>query len=432
MRRMRSPLRPTLVLTLLLCSVTLNSTAAQVVDQIVAIVGDEIVLRSEVEQFAQVAAAQLGISLRTNPRRVQQLWNESLQGLIDQKILLNRAEEDSVVVSDRDVDAALDQQIESIIQRAGSKDEVERLLGYPVRRLRRDYRDEVKKRLLVERIQSEKFRDTSVSRREVELFFATYEDSIPPLKEAAEVSHILLEVNPGEEALRAARDRIDRIHVEVLAGADFATVAREKSDDPGSAPSGGELGLIERGSLVRPFEEIAYSLAPGEVSGVVETGFGFHIIKMIERRGERINVRHILAVPVASDKDEDRTRLELRQVRTRILEGEEFETAALDFSDDPEVQFNRGDLGWLELDALSIPQFREVIDSIQVGKISLPFRTPFGYHILRLNDRRAAGHVTLDEHWAEIENLALIQKRNRVYRNWLSSLREEIYIEIKI
>ncbi len=420
--------------TFLLVCILVNSSnlGSQVVDGIAAVVGDEIIMKSEVDQFAQTQALRMRIDPTRNPSRYESIWRRTLKTLVDQKILLDRAELDSIEISDREIDEALDNQIDGIIQRAGSREKVEEIIGYSINRLRRNYREEIRKQKLVDRVQQLKFNDLSVNRREVEEFFAEYSDSLPELKPAVRISHILKEVVAGSDAENSAYQKADSLLALLKNGSDFGEIALKYSDDLNSAANGGELGFMKRGTLVPKFEEASYSLSPDSISEIVRTEFGYHIIKMIERRGEKINVKHILIMAKTGKSDDDRVLSLLNEIREKIKSGDQFENMAAEYSDDPEVNTNNGDLGWLDLSSLNIAQFASVLDTLKVGNISAPFKTDFGYHIVKKVDFSEGGPLSLEKNWYEIETMVTRNKRLKVYNEWLNSIRDEVYIDIKM
>lgn len=413
-------------------AISSSSLKSQIVDGIAAVVGDEIILKSEVDQFAQTQAIRMRIDPSRSPSMYQSIWRKTLDTMIDQKILLDRAELDSIEVSDKEVEQALNQQIDAIIQRVGSREKAEEIIGYPLSRLRRNYREEIRKQRLVEKIQQQKFNDISVGRREVEDFYNQYSDSLPEINPAVKISHILIEVKSGPNADSAAYQKMDSILILIQSGEDFSDLASKYSDDTNSALNGGELGFMKRGTLVPEFEEAAYSLSPGNISEIIKTEFGYHIIQLIERRGERINVKHILIMQKIGKYDEDKVVKTLNELRTRIISGESFEDLATEFSDDPEVDVNNGNLGWYDLTSLSIPQFAQVLDTLKIGEISKPIKTDFGYHILKSIDVREGGKLTLKDNWYELESMVIRNKRLEVYNDWLDSIRNEVYIDIKM
>jgi peptidyl-prolyl cis-trans isomerase SurA len=410
------------------------SNAQEVLDRIAAIVDDDVILESEVTQGAYFLAMQMRVDPTADPDKFKELQKMTLDNLIVQQILLTKAEEDTIEPDQARVEAYLDQQMQSIIQQMGSEEKAEEYFGLPMRKIRRNYDEEIRKNLTVQTVRDMKFVDTKVSRREVEQFYATNRDSLPELKESVNISHILIEVKPGEEARRAALDRITEIKNRLEAGEDFAELAQDFSDDPGSAPRGGDLGFMQRGEFVREFEEVAFTLEPGQRSTIVETQFGFHIIEHLERRGEKIRVRHILVSLETTREDEEVAAERIKEIDGRLRdENVDFTGLATEVSDDKSTVEEGGSLGWFEIDQLreTAKEFVPALRGLEPGETSEPFRSKYGFHILKLNDRREARPLSLNEDWETLEQIALNDKKQREFEKWVDGLRQEIYIEIK-
>jgi len=402
------------------------------VDGVAAVVEDELILYSDVQQYARLQASQMGITPYKNPEQYKQLEEEMLQSLIDQKIILAKAKEDSIEVKDREVDQMLQQQIDNMIQQAGSEAALRQAVGMNVRELKKEYREDVRKRLLVERYQQTKFSDVTVSRSEVEKFYNTYKDSLPEMPKRVNISHIVIKEKPNTLADSLAIAKLESIREQIQKGADFSAMAQKYSQDPGSRMNGGNLGFVARGTLVPAFEEKAFSLSPGEVSDIVKTEFGYHIIKLIDRRGEKIHVQHILIKPQVTEQDKNAIVNQLKEIRKEIKNGAPFDSLAREYSDDEDVGLNGGNLGWFNAKNLQIPAFKAVLDTMHVGEISQPFQTDFGWHILRLNNVKTGGKMTLKKNWVEIEQIALQQKQTEEYQRWLQDLRKQFYVNVKM
>ena len=404
----------------------------QIVDGIAAIVGDEVVLRSEVNQYTIQTALQMGIDIQKNPEKLKALKKQVLENLIVQKILLQKAKEDSIEVDDSQVDQALDNQIQQWIQQMGSQEKVEEYFGGSLSKIKRRFREDVKNRMLVDKLQQEKFQKIHISRPEVEQFYRTMKDSLPVQGPSVNISHILLTVKPSPQAKKEAYQRAEAILQQIKNGADFAELAKKYSEDPGSAAKGGDLGFVKRGDLVKPFEEVAFNLKPGQVSGIVETQFGYHIIQLLERKGEKIHVRHILIRVVPTEQDELAVVKEIKELYKKAKSGADFAELAKKYSDDATTKDKGGELGWFQLDQLKVKEFRAVAETLKVGEVSEPFKTRFGYHILKMNDRREGGKMSLDKDWEQIEQWALARKRNQEFQKWVQSLRKNVYIDVKM
>jgi peptidyl-prolyl cis-trans isomerase SurA len=408
------------------------ASAQEVLDRIVAVVDDKIILQSELDQFGYQMAFQLGINPQRDVEKFQALKQEALNNLVNQKVMLTKAQEDSIVVDDRQVDQLLDERIKSMVDQLGSEEKVEEYFGQPLRKIRRTFRSDIADALMVRTLQQKKMRELKVSRREVEQFYQAYKDSLPTIKASVKLSHVLFNVQPGEVAANAAREKLDGLLKRIRGGEDFAKLAGEFSEDPGSMKRGGELGFIQRGDFVREFEEVAFSLKPGEISEIVQTQFGFHLIQLIDRRGEKINVRHILLRVTTTAEDEERVREEAASVLAEIKSGKvKFEDAAKQYSTDKTTNEKGGDLGWFELEQLQVAAFREVARTLQPGEISEPLKTEFGFHLVRLDERREPRQYTLAEDWAQIEEMAMQHKGETEMRAWVESLKKKMYVRIK-
>ncbi len=404
--------------------------AQQLVDGIAAVVGKEIVLRSEVQQYVQNYLVQNRIDANKNPKIVAQLKKRMLDFLIDQKLLLAKAEQDTIKVDDQMLDQQVEQRIQYMINQVGSEDKLEKVFGSPMKKIKKDTRKILKEQLLVEQVKASMRRSLKISRREVEDFYKTYKDSLPGLKETVDISHILKTVKPSKEAQQAALQKAEMLLKKLKEGADFAELAKKYSEDPGSKDRGGDLGMIKRGDFVPEFENAAFKLKDGEISGIVQTQFGYHIIQMIERRGERIHTRHILIRVAPTEQDVQRTIELLKSIRKRILNGEDFGKLALEYSDDENVAKDHGHLGQFEVDKLAIPQFKAVVEKLKPGEISQPFKTDFGYHIVRLNSYQPARRLNLKDDWQRIKEFALNKKMEEKYKKVMEDLKKTVPIEI--
>jgi peptidyl-prolyl cis-trans isomerase SurA len=402
------------------------------IDGVAAIVGDKIILKSEVLQLAQMSALQNGIDLSLNPRLADQLNHQAREGMITQKLLLAKAKIDSVDdVSNIEVDQALDQQIDNMIAQVGSEEELVTVLGVKMRDFRDEQWFEVRDRIIAERYQSQKISAVSITRDEVIDFFDTYRDSLPMVDPSFEVSQLIVPIVPGIEAHSAALDRAMKVRDKILAGEDFGALARTISDDPATSDRGGDLGFIRRGQLVPEFEVVAFGLEIGETSEVIETVFGYHIIQLLARQGEKIRSRHIL-IKVSPSEDDRSAALE--EIKTYFFQLEQkptlFDTLVSGLSAKFSNISDLGYVGWIELGEVPHPAFRSALFGIKAGEITPPFETPEGFHILKVSDDKEGGAPTLDDYYPQIEGLALRQKQTIFFEKWLDRIRKDIFIKV--
>ena len=401
------------------------------VDGIAAVVGKEIVLQSEIEQLVNSYLVQNRINAQTQPQVVEQVRMQTLESLIEQKLMLEQAELDTITVDPEMVEQRVEQRIQYLIERVGSEDQLEKTFQSSMKKIRKDTKKILEEQLIVEKVRQTRFQQVKISRREVEEFFKNFQDSLPEMKETVEISHILKLVKPSIDAQTASFQKITEIKKELDAGADFATLATKYSQDPASAKRGGDLGMISRGDFVKEFETVAFALNDDEVSDIVQTQFGYHIIKMIERRGEKVQTRHILIRVAPGAGDEERTVAELNTIREQAMADSSFSDLAIKYSDDENVVDDKGKLGVFEFDQLVVPQFKTVLQELKEGEVSQPFKTDFGYHIVRLYKRSESRKVSLKNDWQRIEELAQNFKMDQEYRKWIDDLKKQVPIQIK-
>jgi len=409
---------------LLLTFITIYSQ--ELIDGIAAIVDDNIILYSEVEQLARLNASQMGINPEVNKEKYQKLRELALNALIEDKILVEQAKIESIEVSDREVEEMLNQKIEQIIKQAGSQQKAENLLGGPLNKIKRDYRPIIKNMILVQKLKSKKFQNITLTRQEVEKFYETYKDSIPEIPPTLDFSHILIEIRPGNKENQEALSLIDSLRELILNGHDFSELAKKYSDDPATAPYGGDLGFIQRGDFITSFEEAAFSLEPDEVSDIIKTELGYHIIQLVDRKGEKIRVRHILIKPKISQENIEQARMKIYKIK-KMIENKEisFDSAAYKYSDDPDAKINFGRIERIPKNQIKQKEFITILDTLKVDEISEPFRTEMGFHILKLNG-------VYNDMWITLEQYALQLKQMNLYLKWIEELKKNFYIEIKL
>lgn len=406
------------------------TSPAQVLDRIVAFVDKDIILESEL-------AAQVQFFVFNNHMDPETpgLRDQVLQLMINEKLIVAKALEDSITVSDDEVQQRLETLIQQRIQQVGSEARLEELYGMPLSRIKREFRDEMRKNLLAERLQQQRFGLTQIGRREVEQFFTNYKDSLGMVPEEVEIAHIAMRLKPGKEAVNAAMAKARMLVDSLNAGADFADLARRHSDDPGSASQGGDLGFVRRGQFVKEFETAVFNLEEGGRSGIIETEFGLHIIELLERRGDAVHPRHILLRIERSDADRDTIIAKLDSVRSRALRGEDFATLAKTFSEYKETSLIGGSLGTAELENVDKSIYPAVVN-LQQGEISPPTRLTVqgfdGYQIVLMKRRVPAHAASLDQDYPRLESLALNYKKSREYSAWLQELRGNIYWQSRL
>ncbi len=407
----------------------------ELLDQILATVGNQIVLKSDVEKQYVQLLAQGG----DDPNTRCQLFDQ----LILQKLLLNQATIDSVTVSEAQVDGELDRRMRFYIQQIGSEEQLEAYFKTSIRQLKDELRDVIKDQLTVQTMQSKITKDVTVTPNDVKVYFESIpNDSVPYIDAEMEVAQIVRRPPVSEEEKKAVRALLEEYRAKIASGDDFAVYAALYSQDPGSAKKGGELGFFDRGMMVPEFEAAAFSLKPGEMSMVIETKYGFHLIQMIDRRGNQVNVRHILLQPRVNDADLYKCVNYLDSLRSAIEAGKiSFEEAAQQYSDDEDTKNNGGLLinpetntTRLSPDKVDRMLFFQ-IDTMPIGRISPPLRTSMSdgknaYRIVTVKSRMPPHKANLKDDYQKIQEVALSEKQSKAMSDWVEKKKKTTYIKI--
>ncbi|HOE05820.1 MAG TPA: peptidylprolyl isomerase, partial [Bacteroidales bacterium] len=303
----------------------------EVIDQVVAVVGNSPILKSDIEsQYIQMMSQNYYSSS-------VDLKCEIFEELLFQKLLLNQAIIDSVEVTMKEVDTELNRRLSVFINQLGSEKKLEEFYKKTIAEIKDEFRTIIKEQLLTQKMQQKITADIKVSPSAVREFYNSIPaDSLPLVPASYEFSQIVIYPDISQEQKDYSYQKLNDIRERILKGDKFNTMAVLYSQDPGSAAKGGELGFVSRTDLVPEFAEVAFSLtSPDEVSRIVETEFGYHILKLIERKGELVNVRHILIIPEISDEDMKKAEEELNEV-SQLLKADSlsFDKAAAQYSDD--------------------------------------------------------------------------------------------------
>lgn len=403
----------------------------QTADKIVAIVGKEIILESDVQANIAILAQQ-SKQIDVNDKAVRM---KVLDGLINERLVITKAIEDSVTASDEEISQQLDYTLQGLIQSYGSEKRVEELYGMSIAKIKKDYRDEIRKRILWEKIRQQKFSATKASTREINEFYTQYRDSIPPVPPQAELAHIVkyvqASVSQKEETLKLAL----KVRDSILKGNDFTDFAKRYSGDAASGAAGGDLGWTDKGKLVPEYEKAAFALGHDETTQPIETPFGYHIIQTIEKRKDAIHTRHILFKIGRSTDDNERTKSELSAIKERVAKGEKFEDLAKQYSEEKETQGFGGSMGAVELTRLPA-ELKSIIEALPDGGITdpLPYMsdpTKPAFHILQRKVMIPEHKATIDKDLKRIEQIATVYKQNKEFDDWVQVLRKTLYWEVK-
>ncbi len=406
--------------------------AQQVLDRIAAVVGDQIILESELDTQLDLYVSQMRTGVKSQQER-EQLKKQLLEQMVNDKLLLNAAKKDTLIqVTPKEVDEAVQKQMSSVKSEFTEEEFKAQLQaeGLTENELRKKYREQIGNQMLIDRLVASKLQKVSVSAKEVRDFYQEYQDSIPDQPEAVKLSHILLEIKTSPETLDSLKSRAERIRALAQKGEDFADLARRYSDDP-SAQQGGDLGFFGRGDMIPKFEETAFSLAPGQISEVIQTEFGYHVIQVEQKTDDRVHARHILILIRPSQQDSLRTEQLADSLYQLLQQGGDFSELAKQFSDDQESKKMGGELGWYPV-AQMTPEFKQGLENLQVGEVSRPLGSPSGIHLVKLLDKREERKLTLDEDWDAIKDMVRRKKTNELVQQWVQKLRQDIYVDIRI
>ncbi len=427
------------IVSIIFCLFVLLPLFAQpkMIDKVVGVVGDNIILLSDVEVQIQQAKAQGEvISDRLRCTIFDQLLLE--------KFFLAQAQLDSVYVSEDDVEAELDKRIRYFISTSfGSQQKLEEYYGKSTADLKDDFRKDIRNQMLAEKMQGKIYGNIKTTPSDVRAFYDDIpKDSLPYFNAEIELSQIVIKPKASQEAKDYALYKANQLREEILKGGDFAIKAKLNSEDPGSKKEGGDLGFITRGEMVQEFEAGAFKLKEGEVSEVIETQFGYHVIQCLERKGERIHVRHILiTAPITSIDEQSAIRM-LDSVSKMINSGAmTFEEAVKEYSEDDQSKSNRGDIinqntgtSYFEMSELDGSLLFSMSD-LKKGQLSQvsPFEAPDGkkaFRIIRIKSESEPHVANLKQDYSKIQNACKQAKQQEALVKWIQEKRGDAYIMI--
>jgi peptidyl-prolyl cis-trans isomerase SurA len=411
-----------------------------VIDEIIWVIGDEAILRSEVEE----------------QRLRMQFENAAIEGdpfcvipeeIALQKLYLNQAKIDSITESPSTVNMQVDQRINFLISQIGSKEKVEEYFGKNLVAIREELREVLEQQMIAQRMQQTIVENIKLTPAEVRDYFNKLpSEEIPLIPAKVEVQILTVEPDISVQAEEAIKAELRKFRERVESGeADFSTLAILYSEDTETAKRGGELGFVGRGMLVPEFANAAFSLSDTKkVSPIVETEYGFHIIQLIEKRGDRVNVRHILMRPKVTLSEKTKAMEKLEIIADSIRSGERsFEEAVKAHSVDKNTKMNAGlmanpatgDSKFQYSDQGLPPEIAKAVIELNIGEISQPIIiTSSGkevYAIVKVKNKIPTHTANLDEDYQDIKNLLQEQKGQDALIKWINKRQEETYIWIK-
>lgn len=428
---------------LALAVMPLSTLSAQkydgIIDKTVALVGNSMILLSQIESEVQMMQFQGYVSDRN-------LRCEVLENMMVSKLFYTQAQLDSLAVNPDMVDAALEDRVNNILSQLGGEEQVEKYFGKPLHKLRQEWRETFMEQNLAQEMQREVAgKITEVTPKEVQQFYKSApKDSLPIIPTQYQYSQIVLYPNV-ERAKLAVRERMLEFRQRILDGEKLSVLATLYSEDPGSAMRGGELGMASRSIFWPAFSDAAMSLKEGQVSPIVETPDGFHIIQLITKSGDMFNARHILLKPKYTVEDRDSAFIRLDSIRTVVLEDSlTFDQAARIYSQDAKSRTNGGQVSdpttgapMFDVDRLK-PADYNVLKNMKEGEISQPFESVDDegrsgntvYKIVRLEKIRPSHPASFEEDFNVLLDIATNQKSVREIEKFIKEKQETTYIVI--
>jgi len=412
-----------LIITLICLTLLSSFLFAQDSTKIAAVVGDEVILESDVEQFQTEYSQTVQ---QTIPR------DQAIDMLIQEELILEKANKEGIEVTDSDVDRRLNEAIKNVTSQFPSYDQFLQALksqGLTLEQLKSQYREQISKQIKKQTIlNQEVFSDISVTNFDLKNYYETHTDSLPTRPRTMKIGVIKVGAKVGKENLDKALEKIKMIQNELDKGKNFSKLAREYSDCP-SGKNGGNLGYFSRGSMVKPFEDVAFDLEVGKVSEPVKTRFGYHLIKVEEKKPGEIKASHILIKTGVGEKDKSVAKSEIQEVKTKLEQGGNFENTAEQYSDSltttglqriTEVPVNQIE---------QFPLFSDTLKNLQEGEISSILNDDSDYYIFKNLGYEKERPYTFDEVSQQLKNVVRQEKQQEALENWIEELKKEIYVK---
>lgn len=415
------------------------NSGAQVIDEIVAVVADKIIMRSDIEIAFEQMSRESGIT------------HDSLRCIIlEQKLieslLVLKAQVDSLPVSDERVDAELEERIRYFAQQYGGEKALEEIYGKSISEIKASNREKIKNNQLASAMMAKIVKDVKVTPTDVKNFYNEIPtDSLPYFSSEVELAQIIIEPKISKESKQVAYEKIVDLRKRIVEDGDkFSTLAQLYSDDKGSALKGGELGYFGRGMMVPEFEGAAFRLKPDSISRIIETKYGYHIIQAIQRKGDEVNARHILIMPKVYSSDIELSRHLLDSIIQLIkMDSLSFEEAAQKFSDDEQTKNSGGFIGSGSLGATKIPvdelskELNINVQSMEVGKMTEPELIILpgpdqkrAWRIYYLKSESAPHRANLKDDYQKLQAMAFNKKQQDTREKWMERYRKQFYIQI--
>lgn len=412
-----------------------------VVDKVIAIVGQNMIKQSELE--GALLQQKMNSKLIIEDEFATKC--DLLEGMLINKLMLHQAEVDSIEVTDDEVNREMDNRIRYMISAYGSQENLERQMRKSLSEIKDYFKDVIRDNIMISQIEQKLTGTLSVTPQEVVDFYNSIpKDSLPTIEQEYEFSQIVKIPQISEEEKESVKARLNDYRERILKGTKFSTIATLYSEDPASAKKGGELGFFSRGDMVGEFENAAFALQDGEISPIIETKYGFHIIQMIERRGNQVNCRHILLQPKVTSQQLGEAYKELEEIKEKIDKGEiTFEEAIVKYSDDPSKvnqglivnPYNASAIFTKDVINETMSNIEKVdFNAMKQGEITKPikFKTELSeaYRLIKVNRKTDAHKVDLTLDYDKVQASALDNKKTEIIKEWANKRLKKTYVKI--
>lgn len=402
----------------------------ETLDKIVAIVGEEAITDSEVK-------GRIVFLLQQNPKLKfddPKIYSDVLNSIIDEKLILAKAKEDSLIVNDEEIEQRWQMFLEQSVMQLGSEQRVEQVYGMSIPRMKNEFKDDIRNKLLSNKLIERELMRVEVSQKDIQEFFEKYKDSIPTIPEAVSVYRIVKKVKPKMQQKEDIFKQALKIRDSIILSGKFDEFAKKYSEDIATKNDAGDLGWIQRGKFLPELERAGFSMLVGEVSLPIETPLGFHIIKVNEKRKDEINVSHILFKLGQGDEDKEIAKRFLDSIKTLINNLDDFKRIAKQVSDDEDTKGFSGYIGNMALESFPASVV-EALKEINVGEVSkvVPFETEINkqsYQILYKEKIIPSHKANLEQDYQILQQQALQYKKMKIYNEWVDNLRTKMYWEI--
>jgi len=399
-------------------------------DKIVAIVDDEVILLSDVEEVLTFYKLQFGENLPFPPDKMKE---EILNEMIKEKLLYLEAKKDTLIeVKDEEVEKEINDKIEEFKSQIGEENfykELERE-GLTIEKIKEKYKEDVRRNLFIQKyISMYIYPKITVSPEEVKNFYEEKRDSIPEKEEGFYLSHILIRILPKKEKMKEAKIKCEEIYNKLKEGSDFSYLALKYSDDRESARMGGEVGFIKKGILPPEIEDKIFSLKKGEFTEPIQGDYGYYIFKLLDKKEDEVKIAQIVIGAIPDKEDSINALKRAKEAREYAIK-EGFEKAVLKYSDDLISKNEGGELGFIPSKGMD-ERIKGVLKKLKEKEISEPVLGNLGYHIFKIEKYQKGGKPSFDEIQNDLKNLIIQRKLKKEIERVTSKIKEKIFVEIK-